>query len=328
MEKEELLRELQAKIASGELTKSELATLLSLEPSHVAEAEKKASHFTMTKMLYVIGSVIAVLGIVFFVAQIWEDIGPLSRIVVTLGLGMLLAGIGSYLLEKEGDRPIGQIFHFLGGMLIPGGALVVIEELGVDTDTLWPFILAFGVIFLGYMTLAMTHKKPILTFFAIANGTTFLYCLIGELADGAGHKIQESIYAYLTMVVGLSYLLLAHHFQVGWNSKLVKVLHFFGSLAFLGAAFSRVFESDLWELFYFFVALGLIYVSIYLKSQIILVVSTIFLIAYITYITSEHFADSLGWPISLVLLGFVFIGLGYASVNISKKYIKESGTIA
>jgi len=85
-----------------------------------------------------------------------------------------------------------------------------------------------------------------------------------------------------------------------------------------------VFDSELWQFLYFLVIFGGLYLSIYLKSQIILVMSTIFLIAHISYITSEYFADSLGWPISLVILGFIFIGLGYASVNINKKYINST----
>ena len=62
--------------------------------------------------------------------------------------------------------------------------------------------------------------------------------------------------------------------------------------------------------------------SVYLKSKIILLMSTIFLIVHVSYITGEYFADSLGWPVVLVLLGFVFMGLGYASIIINNRYIK------
>ena len=123
------------------------------------------------------------------------------------------------------------------------------------------------------------------------------------------------------MVIGLSYILLAYAFRDGWNKPLIGVLNFFGIIGFLGAAFSQVFDSVLWQLFYFILVFGSVYLSIYLKSRNILIISTLFLVAHISYITSEYFANSLGWPISLVFLGFVFIGLGYASVNINKKYI-------
>jgi hypothetical protein len=78
----------------------------------------------------------------------------------------------------------------------------------------------------------------------------------------------------------------------------------------------------LWQIFYFPIVLGGLLLSVYMRSPAILAVSTMLLIAHVSYITSEYFADSLGWPISLVILGFAFIALGYASVAINKKYIK------
>lgn len=125
------------------------------------------------------------------------------------------------------------------------------------------------------------------------------------------------------MFVGLAYLLLARSFWEGWNEKLVGVLYFFGSAGFLAAAFSQVFDSLLWQLIYFLVVIGGLFLSVYINSRSVLAVSTIFLLAHISYITSEYFADSIGWPVSLVILGFVFIGLGYGSVTIGRKYIKE-----
>jgi hypothetical protein len=330
MNKEEILRELLEKVGSGEITKEEVLYYLELNNPNITFSEpseleniKKVSHFSITKLLYILGAVIVTIGIVFFVAQIWEDIGSFGRILITFVLGIIFAIIGSGLFSKE-ENNLGQIFHFIGGMLIPGGSLVLIDELGFSTSTLWPFVFAFGLIFMAYLLLAAVHKKPILTFFALANGTTFMYLLVGALFDDLSYRMTGDIYAYLTMVIGISYLLLAHSFQDSWNDKLVKALHFFGSTAFLGAAFTRVFDSGFWQLLYFIIVFGGIYLSIKLRSQSILAISTIFLIAHVAYITGEYFADSLGWPITLIFLGFVFIGLGYFSVNINKRYIKNT----
>ncbi|TSC69580.1 MAG: hypothetical protein G01um101470_1033, partial [Parcubacteria group bacterium Gr01-1014_70] len=273
------------------------------------------------RMWDVLGAAIAIIGIVIFVAQIWEDIGSAGRIAVTLGLGLLLAAIGSTLLNQKPEDAIGSIFHFIGGMLIPGGAMVTLSELKVDFVSLWPVTITFGVIFAFYVLLNAIHKHSILTFFAIANGTAFTYLLVEAMVEGPFYR-HDDLYAYLTMAIGASYLLLAHAFRDGWNKHLVGALYFFGITGFLGAAFSRVFDSGPWQMLYFLIVLGGLFLSVYTRSRSILVMSTLFLIAHVSYITEEYFADSLGWPISLVILGFVFIGLGYASVTINKKYIK------
>lgn len=325
MNKEELLLEISAKVGAGEISREEVISRLGLAPAEQQSAGgevKKHSNFSVTKMLYVLGAAIVVIGVVFFVAQIWDDIGSFGRILVTLGLGLLFAGLGSTLLKQKPEDNIGPIFHAIGGLLIPGGAMVSLYELDVDMATIWPIAITFGVIFAFYLLLTSVHKHVVLTLFAIASGTAFIYTTFEAIVDGQFYN-HGDLYAYLTILVGASYLLLAYAFRGGWNNGLVNVLHLFGSAGFLGAAFSQIFDSLFLEILYFFVVFGALFLSVYMKSRTILAVGTLFLIAHVSYITSEYFADSLGWPISLVLLGFAFIGLGYASIAINKKYIKN-----
>ncbi|MBI3305895.1 DUF2157 domain-containing protein [Candidatus Nomurabacteria bacterium] len=439
MNKDELLAELVNKINTGEISKSEIANRFGLafsaRPESV-EKLKKFSSFSLTKLLYVLGAIIAVVGMVLFAYRIWDYIGSFGRIAITLGLGLLLTAIGSFLYKRNPQEAIGTVFHFIGGLLIPGGAVVALNELNPDVSTFWPFAFAFGVIFLFYLFINYIHKNAILTFFTIANGTAFvylavmaitgdmpgnytnlyayltmligacyillaysfrgtwngklvpalnffgfvgvqcavfaqylnssgggnnsvwpvifslglififylflnyrlkhpgltfitivngtafLYVLVQELIGGSYYANGE-IYAYLTMVIGMVYLLLSYSFRDGWNNKLVDILNFFGITGLLGAAFSQIYDSLLWQLFFPILVIGGFVFSIYIKSRVVLIISTLFLLAYIAYITSEYFADSVGWPISLVILGFIFIGLGYVSININKKYISN-----
>ena len=327
MDKESLLQELAGKVASGEVTKEEVMSRIGVAQAVPTPAAPTTNshehHFSVTKMLYVLGAAVVLIGILIFVAQIWEDIGSVGRIAVTLGLGFVLAGAGSMLMQQKREDQIGAIFHFLGGMLIPGGALVTLSEFEVEVISLWPVTIVFGAIFAFYLLLTKIHKHPILTFFAIANGTTFVYLLVEALVPGRA-RTHEELYAYLTMAVGGSYLFLAHAFRQGWNSKLLGALYLFGSTGVLGGAFSQVFEYTVWEFLFFLLPLGGLYLSVFMKSRAVLVMSTLFLIAHLVYISEEYFADSLGWPIMLVVLGFVFIGLGYGSVTINNRFIKKS----
>ncbi len=323
MDKSTLFQELQSKINTGEITPEEIASQLNLnyqnQPSVSIEA-KEPSHFSITGMLYVFGAAVTIIGLIIFIAQIWDDLGSSAHILITLGLGLLITALGSVLLKQKPTDNIGPIFHFIGGMLIPGGALVTLDELSTGINSIWPVAITFGIIFAFYLMLNSVHKHPVLTFFTIANGTTFLYLLIGAIEDFR----NEDIYLYLTMLIGASYLLLTQSFKASWNKRLLGILYFFGVLGILGAGFIEVLDSGAWELLYFILVFTCLYLSVYMKSRIILVLSTIFLIIHVSYITGEYFANSLGWPISLILLGFVIIGLGYGSVSINKKYLKQS----
>lgn len=326
MNKEELLQELSIKINSGEIKREELINRLNIPNAVPVSSNEKSirtsSYFSLNKMLYALGGAIVIIGIIIFVSQIWDEVGSFGRITVTLGLGLVIALCGSILLKSKPEDIIGSVFHFIGGLLIPGGAMVALYELNIGQDSLWPVAITFGLIFLFYLLLNFVHKNAILTFFSIANGTAFVYLIVESIIDGPFYQ-HDDLYAYLTMIVGLSYLLLAYAFRYGWNIKLVDIIYFFGITGFLGAAFSRVFDSEIWQALFFLIVIGGLFLAVNMKNRSVLVMSTLFLIAHVSYITSEYFADSIGWPIALVILGFIFIGLGYASIAINKKYIQN-----
>ena len=205
------------------------------------------------------------------------------------------------------------------------GVAVSIFELNLD-DNFWVITSAYMGVAIFYSLLTITHKHVLLTFFSILYSTVTVYLLInaivGDRYIGAYYWIDD-IYQVVTIVLGIIYLLLVLQFRKTWNNPLVGVLTLVGSAAILWASFTQVLDSSslLVELLYFGILTAGVVLSVRMKSRIILVITTIFLIVHVSYITSKYFANSLGWPISLVLLGFVFIGLGYGSVQINKKYI-------
>lgn len=335
MNKEEFLQELIIKINTGEITHQEIldkiglnnpASTIQVSSEISSEKTNKFFRFSVTKMLYVLGAVVITVGIIIFVGQIWIDIGSFGRIIVTLILGLFIAFLGSILLKQKPQDSLGAVFHSIGGILIPVGVFVTLNEFASSYFSLWPITIAFGFVFIFYWFLIFIHKHSVITFFTIAEGTMFLYLLLGAIFESFAYSADyfDQAYVYLTVFIGASYFLLAHSFKEGWNKKLVGTLCFFGSAFSLGGAFWHATNSILWQLFYPLFVSGVLYLSIYMKSKSILFMSTIFTIIYISYITSKYFAGSLGWPISLVILGFLFIGLGYFSLEINRRYIKDT----
>lgn len=318
MNTQELLKELSEKVARGEISRSDV--LAHIKSDVQGEG---GTHSALTKILYTLGGIVVLIGVLIFVAQIWDDIGSIGRIAITLGLGLLIAGNASVLLQKKPESKLGMIFHGIAGLIMPWGVTVTLLEMNV-TDA-GPFALGFVVLTAFYLLLMKAHKHAILTFFAIMNATIAVYLAIPALlfADNIPYSVMNDIYMYTTMVLGVSYILLAHAFRGSWNSLLTSILYFFGSFGFLAAGFSRIEDSIIWQLLYLVFVLGGLALAAYVRSRGVLIVTTLALIGYVIFITSEYFADSLGWPVSLVLLGFAFIGLGYLSITINKKYIAK-----
>lgn len=317
MHKNEILENLARALRDGEIDKS--AVMKVVKENH---SDDDLSKTGATKLLFFIGGAIAIIGVIAFASQVWIEIGAFARVAITLGFGLVMAFLGSMFLNKIGSEKLGNIFHIIGGVFIPSGAMVLLSEFNVETVSLWPIAITFAVISMFYFILSNVHRSPVLTFFTIVNVTIFLYQFTGALVENSIH-IWEDLFRYLTAFVGVSYLLTGYSFKSGWNRKLAQVLYFAGTIAFLSAGFPSGNDGLVWEMLYFPLTAYMIYSAIYLRSTAVLAISTIFLLAHIGFITGKYFADSLGWPVTLILLGFVFIFLGHFSVKIQNKFIRK-----
>ncbi len=327
MDNNEILAELSRRLKAGEITETEVLALLTNEAQVDADftAEAPAQQAVVptsliTRLLFIIGAVFITLGVIYLAAQIWDDLNTFSRIAITLGLGLVFAAVGSWFMLQDPERDIGSVFHGIGGFMVPGGALITLDEMGANFDTSWPITLTIAMVFVFYTILTWYHRKVVLSFFAFANGTALAYLLLDSLVPLA----YGDVYDYLTMILGASYLIYAHVFKEDWNARLVPLLLLFGSFGFYGAAFAQIFDTVLMEMLYPLLAFGGMVASVMiLRSRITLTISTFAVIAYIIYFTAEYFADSIGWPVALILLGFTIIGIGYFSISLNRKYLKS-----
>ncbi len=141
MDKETLLQNLRFALLHGVVSSSEIRTLLD---SHEAVAPTQGSKaFSVSGVLYYIGGGIAFLGVGIFVGQKWNELSSILRILLTLGSGLAFFAAASLVeATKKLDR-VPDAFHFLAGLLIPGGIFVALDELGFHGGNWGP-----GMIFL------------------------------------------------------------------------------------------------------------------------------------------------------------------------------------
>jgi uncharacterized membrane protein YjjB (DUF3815 family) len=88
------------------------------------------------------------------------------------------------------------------------------------------------------------------------------------------------------------------------------------------SVFDAVKNSPL-ELAFLGLSALLIFLSTHVRSRALLIVGTLSMLSYIGYYTAEHFANTVGWPIALVIIGIALIGLSSLAVRLNNKYIKQ-----
>ena len=67
---------------------------------------------------------------------------------------------------------------------------------------------------------------------------------------------------------------------------------------------------------------AIVYLSTIFKSRTLLATGCLGLLVYVGKVTGDRFADSIGWPLALILLGILMMALGAFAVRLHRRYIR------
>jgi hypothetical protein len=90
-------------------------------------------------------------------------------------------------------------------------------------------------------------------------------------------------------------------------SRLIALGYFVGSMMAYAGLFDLVQNTSI-ELIYLAVTASALYACVVLESRALLLTTVLAMLGFIGYFSAEYFSDSLGWPITLVLMGVDFLG--------------------
>jgi uncharacterized membrane protein len=79
------------------------------------------------KYLTIIGGALFLFGIVFLIAQHWEQIGSAGRVLVTLGSGLVTYAAGVILYRGGSSRPTALAFLVIAMIMIPVGIAILMS---------------------------------------------------------------------------------------------------------------------------------------------------------------------------------------------------------
>ena len=121
------------------------------------------------------------------------------------------------------------------------------------------------------------------------------------------------------LVTGVCVVSTAYGLQkAGRQARLGGLGYFAGSIMVYGALFDLVRDTPV-ELVYLVVTGAMLYACVALQSRALLFTTVVAMLGFIGFYTSAHFANSLGWPVTLVLTGVAFLGVGTVAMKAKKK---------
>ncbi len=251
-------------------------------------------------------------GLCVFIGINWEEMNAAARIIVTLGSGLATFGMGLAALSWRRYEKVVTPLFLIAAVLQPTGILVALDELSSGGDWHYAGLLMAAIMaFQQGVTFAVKGRTTLL-FTTILFSATFLSVLF-DLLD-----IDPQITG---VTLGLSLILVNLAVDKTRHTTITPFWYLTGSTSFLWGVFDML-EGTPMEIFFLVIACGMVYLSVYVRSRTLLACGTVSILSYIGYFTSQHFLESWGWPLALILLGFVLIGLSAAAVRINQRYMR------
>lgn len=120
------------------------------------------------------------------------------------------------------------------------------------------------------------------------------------------------------LIAGMSVVSAAYGLhKAGRHLLLAGLGYFIGSIMAYAGLFDLVRHTP-FELAYLAVTASMLYACLVLQSRALLFTTVITMLSYIGYYSAMHFADSLGWPVTLVLMGIAFLAVGTIAIKVRR----------
>lgn len=299
----------------------EIARAHGLTPVDITAAFEEArpgreqiSGSLLGRILGYLGGTFIFAGLAVFIALNWDVMNSAARIIITLGSGITAFIMAIVASADERYARVRAPLYLIAAALQPVGLLVAIDEFSSGGSWHYAALLTAGI--MGFQQAAVFWQKRDTTLLF----TTLVFALwfFGVALDLV--NVDEDLIA---LILGASTLSFCIGLERTRHRGMTPFWYLAGSILFFYGLFELV-QRTAFELVFLAFACAGVFLSTWVRSRTLLFVCTIAILAYISYFTAEHFQDSMGWPLVLVVLGMVFIALSAMAMRISRRYISDS----
>lgn len=310
MSKTEALDQIAALATEHDISLDEIAIRLG-----ATGAKSPARQSSILKQLLgYTGGIFVFSGICLLFGMIWDDIASLQRVLVSLGSGLVAFILGSLFVRDARFEKAATPMFLVAALLQPSGLFIFLHEyMPEGGDAKLAAMMVFFTIAAQQALAFWSLRRTSLLFLAYCFWTMAITTALSWL------DFDGSIAA---LIVGTSLLCLSWAADKSAHRAITPFWYFWGGAFVLGGFWDLVKETPL-DLAYLGLNSFMIFLSIRVASRSLLFVSVLGLLCYLSYFTAEYFADVIGWPIALIVMGLIMIGLSAFALRLGRK-IKSS----
>lgn len=277
----------------------------------------KGGSAIIVRLLTYIGGLFIFSGLIAYVSLIWDELNSPARVIITFGPGLIALIMGMAVLKDERYARASTPCFLIAALLQPAGLFVYLSEYFSGDDALMAAMVVFGPLAVQMGLLFWKTRRTSLLFFALTYGFAFFWAAMDKIG------MDED---FVSFVLGLSGLLVTHAINRTPYRAFAPFTYFIFALCMAGGAFAILKDWQPLDFALIGLAAFMIYASVMAQSRSFLVASIIAMLGYLGYYTDEYFADLIGWPIALIVMGFVMVGLSAYAVKLSQKISAPSKT--
>jgi hypothetical protein len=317
-ERARALQDVVALARAHQLTVSEITAALSGETNADLRAGTRSAEGRARAILVRVGAYLGgtfiFAGIAAFIALQWESMTSAARVIITLGSGIASFALATIATrDARFDKAAAPLF-LIAAALEPVGMLVAFNEYASGgRDARWAALITVAVMAIQFAVIFSVLRQSMLLFLAV---------FFAMLAWWTAFDLLGVDESFGVMMLGGCLLLAAVAADRTPHRTITPAWYLVGGIAFLYGLFDLV-EGTPFELLFILMASGFVYLSASIPSRTLLMVATGAILGYTGWFTGEHFADSLGWPLALMLFGLLMIGLSALAFRIDRQYIRS-----
>lgn len=264
----------------------------------------------LTRVMAYLGGLLVFAGIVTFVHMQWAGLGSAARVVITFGPGLAALVLGIATLKDSRFVRVSTPMFLMAAALQPTGLFVALREYSHGDNIMLAQMLVYGVMAIQMIFLFYALRRTNLLLWSVLFAFGFLWStmdLIGLNSD------------MIAAILGLSGLLVTTAInRTEWRS-FTPFAFFVFAICFATGIFELIGDShSIVDFALIPVAGAMIFGSVKAQSRSFLCASVLTMLGYLGFLTDEFFAGAIGWPIALIVMGLMTIGLSAYALRLGR----------
>jgi hypothetical protein len=265
----------------------------------------------VSRIFAYLGGTFVFVGLGIFVAMRWDDLGPAGRVLLTFGPGLCLFVLALVCTTDARLEAAATPLFLLAGLVQPTGILVMLREYGRGGEVEHAVLFTSVVMLVQHGCTFWARRRTVLAFTTSVFGTIAAFTAL-DLLDANLHLTG--------ITIGASLLCIGWSLDRSPHRAIAGLIYFCGAALALEETYAWLRREPL-EVLFLGAACGVVVLAAAARSRSLLVVGTAALVGYIADFIYQNFADNLGAPLALMVVGLLFLGLGAAAVRINTRYI-------